>query len=282
MVNLIHLENEGLRAVLAPTEGGRLVALDHLDPNGTWQSFMPRPADGSFIGQKATAFPLIPFGGRIKNARLDWQGATHDLPPFPAQSEHVLHGDGMRRAWQIEDQDAKSATLSLAWPSDEWPFAAEARMQFALEPDGLRATMEVTSQDQAPAPFALGWHPYLTLPDKTRVSCAVKHGWQLGQTGFLAEELTLENGPDLQFEPTTGSQFFELSHGEINLTHEDGSPYLDLVLSKEFSHLLVHVPPQPNVIAIEPMSHPLHDLSSSALMPGETLQADIFVKVRGF
>jgi aldose 1-epimerase len=99
------------------------------------------------------SFPMVPFAGRLRNARLAFESRTYELPPN--DPPHAIHGFLAERPWHVLDDEPAAITCELGPP---WPFRGRARQRFDLGPDRLEATMELETDE--PQPAVIGWHPW--------------------------------------------------------------------------------------------------------------------------
>lgn len=233
------------------------------------------PCRPPYTGQKATAFPLIPFGGRIRAARLHWNGGVVELPCHPPESPHICHGDGARRAWEMTESNRHSARMTCTWPSKSWPFAARCEQVFAVTDDAFRIRQSVTSNAGEPIPFGLGWHPYFLLAPQDRLSLSANRIAALDGEGFADAFEALSGWHSFQPARSPGSSVFELVSHEVHLQGVEAR--LTIRLDPIYRYLVVHVPPAADAVAIEPMSHLLHEPQGAILQPGETAIGNIEV-----
>ncbi|AMJ55270.1 MULTISPECIES: aldose epimerase [Stenotrophomonas] len=148
-----------LEVALAPEAGGRIAQLryDGVD----WligENDVP-PATIAW-----GCYPMVPWAGRIRRGRFDFDGKSHMLPAnFGA---HAIHGVGFSRPWHIESIDAATATLSLRLPQDaHWPFGGSTRQAIQVHDNRLHLQLSVEAGDQA-MPAVLGWHPWFRKPEQ--------------------------------------------------------------------------------------------------------------------
>jgi galactose mutarotase-like enzyme len=101
------------------------------------------------------SFPMAPFAGRLRNARLAFDGRTYELPANEAP--HALHGLVFERPWETLDHEAAAVTIACEL-GPPWPFAGRVRQRFVLAADRLDVTMELEADE--PQPAVIGWHPW--------------------------------------------------------------------------------------------------------------------------
>ncbi|WP_102944985.1 aldose epimerase [Stenotrophomonas sp. VV52] len=153
------LKSGKLEVALAPEAGGRIAQIryDGVD-------WLVSEGDGSAAAIAWGCYPMVPWAGRIRHGRFDFDGRPYELPTN--FGGHAIHGVGFTRPWQLDSLEADTATLSLKLPEDAyWPFGGTATQIVRLRPDGLELHLEVQA-DRHPMPAVLGWHPWFRKPDQ--------------------------------------------------------------------------------------------------------------------
>jgi len=155
---LIHLACGALAVNIAPAAGGRIAQIVHDDVE--WLiGYGERNAAMIAWG----CYPMLPWAGRIRRGRFDFEGRTWQLPlNF---GDHAIHGVGFALPWRVEEHSPSRAHLSLQLPEDErWPFGGTARQSVEVEKNAVRMRLSVTAGDRA-MPAVIGWHPWFHKPD---------------------------------------------------------------------------------------------------------------------
>jgi len=132
-----------------PAAGGRVGSLT---VEGTELLVTGDPAD---TGTMWGSFPMVPWAGRLRDARFTHDGVTYQLertlPP------HAIHGVAFAQPWLVDSVGRTNATLTR--PLD-WPLGGHATQGIELSRDALRCTLRVTAGGRS-MPAELGWHPWL-------------------------------------------------------------------------------------------------------------------------
>jgi len=156
---LVGLACGALEVVVAPSAGGRVAQIryDGLDwLVGHDEQTQAMIAWGSY--------PMLPWAGRVRGGRFDWQGQHHVLPANLAG--HAIHGVGFALPWQVEAHSDSCVELSLALPTDErWPFGGHARQRIEVGERELHMELSITAGATA-MPAVIGWHPWFRKPDR--------------------------------------------------------------------------------------------------------------------
>jgi aldose 1-epimerase len=148
-------------AAFDPDDGARLVSL-RFDGHELLRSADSR-ADVWFGG-----FPMVPWAGLLREARLEFDGSTYSMPTnWGADSLH-----GLLRLCRFEVQDGE---LKADFPP-VWPFGGTLRMTPTLTAESLRIAFTVTAGDRR-MPAAIGWHPWFAtvLADGSPLSVTLPH-----------------------------------------------------------------------------------------------------------
>lgn len=274
---MYRLENEHFLGTVDPSGGARLLSLSRKS-KGEIHPIIAAPRDGVVIGQKATAFPLVPFGGRLKHGKLRWEGATVQLPCPP--SSHVLHGDSMQRPWTLHHHDRTSVTMTLDYPTVMWPFPAQVAVRYLIRGPIFRVLICVLNLSDKSIPFGLGWHPYFAAGSDTRLRLSVRGCARLDADGFSPE---ISGGPEERlFSPADGAGTWQClaAPGPAILEGPQGS-LMELRFGSTVSHVVVHVPPNGSAMAVEPLTHPLHDPGHAPLGAGKRRTMAMQVRLLG-
>ena len=141
------------RAVVDPDAGGRLASL----VAGGRQRLVDRVQhDAPFPAISWGSFLMAPWVGRIRNGRVDWRGASAELPGNDGR--HAIHGACFDQPWQVDGADDAWVELSLAIDRRRWPFGGIVRQRLSLGAGSLVCEARITATE--PMPAALGWHPW--------------------------------------------------------------------------------------------------------------------------
>ena len=161
-IHTLTIESDRVRAEVAADDGGRLAQLT-IDGTPLLIGHDDLPTEGVATGIGWGSFPMVPWAGRIRHGRFEFDGVEYRLPiNF---DDHAIHGVGFELPWSIVEHGDHHLELRLELPSDDrWPFGGEVRQRYDVDDDGLTTEMSVTATDLA-FPVALGWHPWFRKPD---------------------------------------------------------------------------------------------------------------------
>lgn len=156
---LIVLRDERLSVSVAAMAGGRLAQVSYDE-----RPWLVTADDGAAPAIAWGCYPMLPWAGRLRQGRFDFEGRTLQLPP--TLGAHAIHGIGYLQPWQVDEVSEQACVLSLALgEGPQWPFGGHARQRITLHGSRLRLELSLRA-DAVPMPKpVLGWHPWLRKPD---------------------------------------------------------------------------------------------------------------------
>ncbi len=110
---------------------------------------------------------MVPFPGRIGDARYVFDGHAYDLAPGTAGPREIRHGFVRDADFAVEQlaADADTARVRLTTqairPRPGYPFAIDLAVEFALDATGLTLAVHMRNVGAQAAPCYFGWHAYL-------------------------------------------------------------------------------------------------------------------------
>lgn len=115
---------------------------------------------------------MVPFAGRIGDARYRFDGCVYDLQPgIEGAHRGIMHGFVRDADFTVSalvaDGSSASATLATSGirPRAGYPFAIDLDLRFTLDRGGLRLAATMHNMGDRPAPCFFGWHPYFRVAD---------------------------------------------------------------------------------------------------------------------
>lgn len=122
---------------------------------------------------------LVPFGGRVGDARYRFDGHEYDLQPGArGAARGFRHGFVRDADFDVAELDADdtSARVTLTTsigPHPGYPFSIDLAIAFVLDATGLTLQACMRNVGDKPAPCFFGWHAYF------RAGEGVADGWTL-------------------------------------------------------------------------------------------------------
>jgi len=272
---------------LDPCAGGTVSALRHRDLD----LLRPSPAriGPAFDPRNYSAFPMVPFVGRIHNGQFECDGTAIELPKNLPPEPHAIHGHGWHAAWKLESETADTASLVYNHTADAWPWDYTARQAFELNENGLTIRLSVTNHSDAPMPAGLGWHPYFPR-DKAILTVPTAREWApVSSTGNDIPQVgppTIDLSACKPVEALTIDTTFSVSEPTITIVWPTHS--IRLTSDSVFTHATVYVPPGEDFFCAEPITHapnavnstrPAEETGLNWLARDETLAGSIILSV---
>lgn len=156
---LLRIAQGALVVDIVPRAGGRIAQIWH---DGIEQLVGHGDDTSAMIAWGC--YPMVPWAGRIRRGRFNFEGRSYRLPPN--LGEHAIHGVGFAMPWRVDAYSPHHAELSLPLPEDErWPFGGISRQRLELGDNRLRMTLSVTAAARA-MPATIGWHPWFRKPER--------------------------------------------------------------------------------------------------------------------
>jgi aldose 1-epimerase len=157
-------------------------------------------ADGYRDAAEVTGRPgsrfaiMVPFAGRIADARYTFDGQPQDLQPGVVGAERASrHGFVRDAAFDVTalsaDENGAQVTLTtnVIRPQPGYPHAIDLSVTFTLDAGGITLEASMRNVGDSAAPCFFGWHPYF------RLAASSVDGWQL----LIPAQTLIRSGADL-------------------------------------------------------------------------------------
>ena len=275
---------------LSPSIGGAISALEWIDDDASRPILRKshRPVEKVL---DASSFPLVPYVNRIRDGRFTFRGREVRLAPNMAGDPSPLHGQGWLNPWNVEESSHTRASLSFHHDPGEWPWAYEARQEFALDEGGLTLTLTCRNTDEQPMPCGLGQHPYFPCGPETRLDTKVTHAWTIDHKVLPVAKVPAEGRFDLRNRRVCGQDLdngFGGWGGEARMSDPEW-PYQLRMSSPDARFFQLYSPTAGGIFVAEPVTHanavlnePEHDwpeLGMRVLDPGEAMSLTMRIDV---
>ena len=185
-----------LKLELSPCVGGSIESFEWIG-EGSIRPLLRKCNSRSEKVLEAASFPIVPYVNRIRGGRFGFRGREVRLQPNMAGDPSPLHGQGWLNSWQVAEASGASATLTFRHEPGEWPWAYEARQEFALDEHGLSLRLTCRNTGGEPMPCGLGQHPYFRCGPETRIDTNVTHAWTIDEHVLPVERVPAEGRFDL-------------------------------------------------------------------------------------
>ncbi len=249
-------------AVLRPQAGGRVCSLTLVHPDGHAVPVLYPYTDAGvdpLNWAKGGIYPLVPYSNRIAQGQLHTASGTVALPPHPNAQPHTLHGHAHGLPWAVVSHDDTSAHLRLDSPAcAAWPWHLQADMYLRLSAHALQLDLSLTHLGAGDMPAGIGFHPYFLHHENARLRYHAGRRWstELDCLALVSEPLPQPEAYDAPkpLPPGTLTDYLSEWDGALELELPQGE-VLGLQTDPVLSHLVVHRPPQPIYLCLEPVSH---------------------------
>jgi aldose 1-epimerase len=247
---------------VCPLAGGVITRYWHELDDGSARDWL-WPASTDAIGQRdplgMSCFPLVPFSGRIRDSRFQFQGQTVKLTMNFLPQRHAIHGHGWKQPWQLLEQTANKLIIEYRHNADEWPWDYSSRQTFELSEQGLKATIDVRNESAKAMPAGIGFHPYYVRTPKAKVTAEFDKIWLNDdevmpvelvaapaerdlRKGLVMEQIALDN----TFTGWNRRALIEWPEWNASLLLEAEAP---------LDNLVVYSPPGQKFFCVEPVSN---------------------------
>jgi len=287
----VTLEAGRLRLGVSPSIGGSISALEWLDDRGVASTLLRKCNNRLENVLEACSFPLVPYVNRIRDGRFSFRGRVVTLQPNMAGDPSPLHGQGWLGSWSVEQRDQTSAVLGFRHEAGEWPWAYEARQEFALDERGLSLSLSCRNSSSEAMPCGLGQHPYFPCGPQTRLDTQVECAWTIDDKVLPVDKVPAEGRYNLKDRRICGQDLdngFGGWGGEARMS-DPAWPFELRLSSPQAKFFQVYSPASGGIFVAEPVSHanaalnaPESDwaeLGMQVLEPDEEMRLDMRLEV---
>lgn len=290
MSEITELRSGAAIARVAPALGARVTRCVLQGTRGaTTELLHPYPENHTDLAHwaKGGIYPLIPYWGRISQAKLWHAGKVFELAAHPDALPHTLHGTAHQARWTVGEHSGDRLRLGLIQaPDAHWPWPYEAELVFMLSPRSLHVALAVTNTGHRPMPAGIGLHPYIARGRNIGVQFTASKCW-LPTSDYLANmSSTTSRAEDFSRERCFGdapfTMFYSEWDGQAHIVPTDGhASAVRITASPTLDHLVLHQPAGAPYVCLEPASHTADAFNLAAigvsgtgarvLAPGERL-----------
>ncbi len=256
----IFLRDGAITVGLDPACGGALTRFDVRRGDAMVNVLRPSTAQppGVRCALGAACFPLVPYGGRLREGCFDFDGRRFQYPLNALPERHSSHGDGWSRSWALSELHRRHAVMRLdADPSA--PVQYSCIQSVRLEADRVRITLTARNLSRHRLPIGLGLHPYFANRSDAHVRMSAPTRWRWDPEMMpVAEEVNPDAGGFLRGQRVT----------ELPVAAEyaawDGAAIIDWPASQlrvtletrpRLRHVVMWLPAGHDFFCFEPVSH---------------------------
>lgn len=170
---LVELRDGDGRRVRIACHGAALIGFEVPRAGGPFEIASGYRDAAAIRARRGSHFAImVPFAGRVGEARYHFDGREYDLQPgVGGAARDIMHGFVRDSDFAVAELAAggssASATLttSAIRPRPGYPFAIDLDLRFTLDTGGLGLTATMHNVGDCAAPCFFGWHPYFRVSD---------------------------------------------------------------------------------------------------------------------
>jgi len=179
-------DNEDKRKLRVACHGAALLSFE-VPVDGTMHDIADGYRDASEIATRpGSRFAImVPFAGRIGDARYTFDGEKQDLQPGVTGADRASRHGFVRNtdfaiAALTADPSGAHATLatSAIRPQPGYPHSIDLTVTFTLDAGGLALDVSMRNVGDSEAPCFFGWHPYFRVGNDS-LAGNTADAWQL-------------------------------------------------------------------------------------------------------
>jgi aldose 1-epimerase len=279
-----------LRLELSPSIGGAISGFEWVDDQAS-RPILRKCHSPLEKVLDAASFPLVPYVNRIRGGRFAFRGREVRLAPNMAGDPSPLHGQGWLNPWTVEEASERRAVLTFHHEPGEWPWAYDARQEFALDRRRLSIRLMCRNNSNEPMPCGLGQHPYFPCGRETKIDTRVSHAWTVDEHVLPVEKVPAEGRYDLRKRLVCGQDLdngFD-RWGGLAWMGDPGWPYELLLSSVNAGFFQLYSPSEGGIFVAEPVTHAnaalnapeseWPELGMRVLRPGKEMTLDMRIEV---
>lgn len=289
--NTLILSTGSLEMEISPSMGGAIVHFDYVG-GGRRAAVLRRGQSPLRDVLDAASFPLVPFVNRIRGGRFSFRGREVRLTPNLEGDLSPLHGHGWLCPWKVGKAGPARAVIAFEHEPDEWPWAYEARQEFALDEGGLTLRISCRNRSAEPMPCGLGQHPYFPCGPETRIDTVVAHAWTVDADVLPVHKVPAAGRFDLRDRPVCRQDLdngFDGWGGSVRISDPEWPFELEMS-SPTAPFFQLYSPTDRDIFVAEPVTHAnaalnapeeeWPDLGMQVLEPGEDMTLEMRIAVR--
>lgn len=225
----------------------------------------------------SSCFPLVPYGGRLREGRFRFGGKEHRYALNAAPERHSSHGEGWTRSWDLMHLDRRTAVMRLR-VDDSAPLQYECTQSISVNSKRVRIVLSSRNASARPIPMGLGLHPYFANREQATLAATLPVQWRWDnelmpiakETNALAEALA--RGRKVTGLPVTAE--YAGWDGRALIEWQAAGVRLELTTTPRLGHVVMWLPEGESFFCFEPICHATDALNE---YPGATPGEDFVI-----
>lgn len=268
-LNGIFLRDGAITVGIAPDCGGALTRFDVRTRDSVVNVLRPatarHPANRCSLG--SSCFPLVPYGGRLRQGRFEFEGRSHQFPLNALPERHSSHGDGWTRPWTLRHLERRRAVMSFE-ADESVPLQYRCDQSVSIAGDCVSIQLSAHNLSAHRIPVGFGLHPYFADRGHAIIKAEVPAQWRWDQEMM---PVSIEGNPDAErfrrgqpvSELPITAEYADWS-GRAVIDWPKTQLRVDLKTSPPLSHVVMWMPTGEDFFCFEPVSHATDALNRQA------------------
>jgi aldose 1-epimerase len=259
-LSCIGLRKGLLSAGIAPEWGAALTSLEIRLGSKRIDILRParRPQPGVPPALAASCFPLIPYAGRLRGGRFDFDGRTIVYPLNALPEINSSHGDGFTRRWALTQLERHRAVMEIL-PDPGAPIQYHCARCVEVLDDRVRVGMRIRNLEERRIPLGIGLHPYFANRDGAVLAAELPVRWHWDSQLMPTTREPNSREPQYTRGVAAGqlpvAAQYEGWNGEARIEWPADGVTVRLVTRPALSHVVIWAPQGEDFFCFEPLSH---------------------------
>jgi len=259
-VSRIVLRKGRLSVGIAPEWGAALTRFDL--KIGAKKFDILRPASENQLpappSLSASCFPMIPYAGRLREGRFEFDGHSIRYPLNALPERHSSHGDGFSRPWALTALERHRAVLDIL-PTSSAPIQYHCTQSIELAEDRLDVKLTIRNLERRRIPMGVGLHPFFAHRRNATLQAYLPMQWNWDE-----ELMPTHSGPNVRMtEFERGVVGAELPiaveycgwNGQAQIEWPAERIQVRLVTRPLLEHVVIWAPTGEDFFCFEPINH---------------------------